>query len=216
MKVISYSLWGDNPIYIIGAIRNAELAREIYPGWECWFYVGTSVPVYIISRLSMMNNVKVITMSDYGDWTSMFWRFYPASNLEVDVMVSRDTDSRLSYRESEAVASWLKGDKLFHIMRDHPYHNTKILGGMWGVKKGKLNDIKNLIEKYVKGNFWQVDQNFLRDNIYPRIKDDCLVHDPFFDKLSFPTKRNGLDFVGRAFNEREEPLHPEHTEREGV
>jgi len=30
-KVVSFSLWGDNPIYNIGAIRNAELAKEIYP-----------------------------------------------------------------------------------------------------------------------------------------------------------------------------------------
>ena len=28
-KVISFSLWGDNPIYNVGAIRNAELAKGI-------------------------------------------------------------------------------------------------------------------------------------------------------------------------------------------
>ena len=30
MKIISFSLWGQDPKYTIGAIRNAELAREIY------------------------------------------------------------------------------------------------------------------------------------------------------------------------------------------
>ena len=32
-NIISFCLWGDNPIYTIGAIRNAELAQEIYPGF---------------------------------------------------------------------------------------------------------------------------------------------------------------------------------------
>ena len=32
-KIISLSLWGDNPVYTQGAIRNAELAKEIYPDW---------------------------------------------------------------------------------------------------------------------------------------------------------------------------------------
>jgi len=34
-KIISFSLWGDNPIYTQGAIRNAELAKEVYPDWVC-------------------------------------------------------------------------------------------------------------------------------------------------------------------------------------
>jgi len=32
-KIISFSLWGDKPMYTIGAIKNAKLAEEIYPGW---------------------------------------------------------------------------------------------------------------------------------------------------------------------------------------
>ena len=30
-KVISFSLWGKNPTYTIGAIKNAELASQFYP-----------------------------------------------------------------------------------------------------------------------------------------------------------------------------------------
>jgi hypothetical protein len=85
-------------------------------------------------------------------------------------MISRDTDSRLNSRESNAVNQWLKSNKDFHIMRDHPYHNTEILGGMWGVRNGLLSDIKDDIKKYVKGDFWQVDQNFLKEIVYPKVK----------------------------------------------
>ena len=48
-RVISFSLWGDNPTYTIGAIKNADLALRFYPEFECWFYIHKdSVPNNII------------------------------------------------------------------------------------------------------------------------------------------------------------------------
>jgi hypothetical protein len=149
-------------------------------------------------------------MDSDGDWTGMFWRFECASETNIDVMISRDTDSRLNSRESNAVNQWLKSNKDFHIMRDHPYHNTEILGGMWGVRNGLLSDIKDDIKKYVKGDFWQVDQNFLKEIVYPKVKNNTFVNDEFFEKKPFPTNRKNKYFVGQAFNEKNIPLHPEH------
>jgi protein O-GlcNAc transferase len=209
-KIISFSLWGDNPVYTQGAIRNAELAKEIYPDWVCRYYIGKSTPNNIIESLRNFDNTEVIEMDNEGDWTGMFWRFYPAGEDDVDVVIVRDCDSRLNNREKEAVNEWLNSDKGFHIMRDHPWHTTAILGGMWGSKKGVTPNIKQQIENYVKGNFWQVDQNFLRDVIYPTVKNNSLVHDEFFDKKPFPTKREPKRFVGQAFNDKDELLHPEH------
>ncbi|CAF1684749.1 unnamed protein product, partial [Didymodactylos carnosus] len=37
-------------------------------------------------------------------------------------MNSRDLDSALTQRELDAVTEWLKSNKSFHTMRDHPYH----------------------------------------------------------------------------------------------
>jgi hypothetical protein len=164
-KVISFSLWGDNPKYTIGAIKNAELIDTIYPGWIGRFYCGKSVPIDIIEILKTYTNVEVIEMEENGDWSGMFWRFYACEDS--DVMISRDTDSRLNLREKNAVDEWLNSDKDFHIMRDHPYHNALILGGMWGVRNGILKNIVDLIKNYNKGDFWQVDQNFLREQICP-------------------------------------------------
>ena len=209
-KIISFSLWGDNPVYTQGAIRNAELAKEIYPDWVCRYYIGKSTPNDIVVKLQNFDNTEVIVMDNDGDWTGMFWRFYPASEDDVDVMISRDCDSRLNNRERDAVNEWLNSDKGFHIMRDHPYHTTEILGGMWGSKKGVVNNMKELIDDYIKGDFWQVDQNFLREKIYPIVKNNYLVHDEFFEKKPFPFKRPLNIFVGQAFNEKDEFLHPEH------
>jgi protein O-GlcNAc transferase len=211
-KVISFSLWGSNPIYCVGAIRNAELAMKHYPGWICRYHVGKSVPEFYVEDLLKQGNVEINLRKELGDWTGMFWRFEDASDPDVSVMVSRDTDSRIDHREAQAVQQWLASDKDFHIMRDHPYHATEILGGMWGVKNPLLSGMKDMIENYVKGNFWQVDQNFLREIIWPIVHDKYMVHDEYFEKKSFPTPRENKRFVGQAFDNNDNLLNPEHTE----
>jgi hypothetical protein len=204
-KVIAFSLWGKDPKYTMGAIRNAELAKEIYPGWEVWMYVAEDVQKNILDELISLN-CNVFNMGK-GNWTGMFWRFLPASDSNI-TMVSRDTDSRLSEREKAAVDEWLNSDKDFHIMRDHPYHATAILGGMWGARNGIVKDIKRWINDYNKGDFWQVDQNFLKEVVYPKIQDDVMVHDEFFQKFPFPTARINGEFIGCAFDEYDQPTPP--------
>ncbi len=209
-KIISFSLWGANPVYNVGAIRNAELAKEIYPDWICRFYYGRSTLNETLEKLKSFDNVELIDMEVDGDWTGMFWRFYPASDNDVDITIVRDCDSRLNMREKYAVEEWLNSDKGFHIMRDHPAHGTEILGGMWGSKKGAIKNMKLLIDEYIKGNFWQVDQNFLREKIYPIVRLDSIVHDDYFENKPFPKPRENKTFVGQAFNEIDEMLYPEH------
>ena len=64
----------------------------------------------------------------------MLWRFLPVLDPTVDLMVSRDLDSRLTTREQTAVEDWLNTGLAFHVMRDNPQHGTEILGGMWGAR----------------------------------------------------------------------------------
>lgn len=210
-KIISFSLWGNDPKYTIGAIENAKLVSTIYQGWVGRFYCGKSVPEHIINTLKDMPNTEVIMMDVDGDWSGMFWRFYACDDS--DIMLSRDTDSRLSKREKLAVDEWLNSDKDFHIMRDHPYHATEILGGMWGVRNGLIKNIKTIIDDYVKGDFWQVDQNFLREKIYPLVVNHSFVHDSYLNYNSnskkFPSERINKEFVGDSFNENN-IRHPEY------
>ena len=183
----------------MGALQNASLAKMVYPGWVCRFYVGKSTPLSIVTLLREFDNVQIIEMTEDGDWTGMFWRFLAASDPDVEIMLSRDCDSRLWFREKAAVDEWLASDKDFHIMRDNTFHATAILGGMWGLRGDLLSNISNQIDEYKKGDFWQVDQNFLRDIIYPKVSDKAFVHDPFFDKKPFPYPRDEKHFVGQAY-----------------
>jgi hypothetical protein len=206
-KVISFSLWGDKPIYCVGAVKNADLALKFYPGWVCRYHIGSSTPSNYIEELKKRGNVEIFLREEEGNWEGMFWRFLDASDPEVDIMLSRDTDSRLNKREAAAVSEWLKSDKNFHIMRDHPQHFTEILGGMWGTRGNILPNMRKMIDDYTKGNFWQVDQNFLREKIYPIIRNHACVHDEFFEKIPFPDNdRENKHFVGQAYNENDVPL----------
>lgn len=210
-KVISFSLWGKEPKYTVGAIKNAELVNKIYPTWIGRFYVGQSVPNDILSEISNIPNTEIVKMDENGDWTGMFWRFLSCEDS--DIMLSRDTDSRLNLREKSAVDEWLNSDKNFHIMRDHPWHNIQILGGMWGCRNGILKGITKKIKEYNKGDYYQVDQYFLRDVIYPDVVNNSFIHDSFI-KLEtfshkFPTERIDKEFVGDVFDEFDN-RHPKH------
>jgi hypothetical protein len=208
-KVISFSLWGDNPKYTIGAIENAKLAQEIYPDWFSYFFLSSSVSEDIQNQLLSIPNVVLFYKQDNGNWESMFWRFETCYDLEVDVSIFRDTDSRLNLREKYAVDEWLQSNKTFHIMRDHPYHGFPILGGMWGYRNTEKYDMHKLLTSFDKKNKYGTDYRFFAESLYPLIGDDKTVHDPFFDRIDFPTPREGTEFVGDVFDENNN-RHPEY------
>ena len=171
-KIISFSLWGDKPIYTVGAISNAILAQTIYPGWICRFYIHRpSVPKYVIEELAKQLNVELVDMPEDIGWSAMLWRFYPATEDNVDVMISRDCDSRLSLREKACVDNWLETtDRNVMTIRDTCVHQSQMMGGLWGVKDGFLKFIKpyldHLIEKTKHTAIKGVDQDFLNNKIY--------------------------------------------------
>ena len=199
-KVIAFSLWGNNPRYTQGMVRNAELAQEIYPDWAVRCYTGEDVNNELKAKLKDLG-VQIVEMGG-ADWNGMFWRFLAADSD--DTMMSRDADSRLSYREKLAVDEWLDSDKDFHIMRDHQYHGIPILGGMWGVRNGALKGMRQMIEDYDRGEYdnrYQVDQKFLEAVVYPLVVNVSYVHDEFFQINKFPgMERNPSFFVGQAYD----------------
>lgn len=177
-NLISFSLWGNKPVYTMGAIRNAELCTTIYFGWTCRFYVDVrSVPTAVVKSLVDLN-CEVIPMGA-GDFRATLWRFLAASDPDVEFMLSRDADSRLTMREKIAVDEWLASGKNFHIIRDHPDHRYRILAGMWGCRCRILKDMSFLVRDFSQEDRRQIDQEFLANVVYPRIQNDCFIHDAF-------------------------------------
>ena len=134
---ISFALWGDKPMYCKGAIENVRLAKIVYPGWTCRFIIPdgdsvlhgrgnveqriTAIPESVVIKLEAEG--AEIVRSDKNSWNLMLSRFYAIEDY--DVVIIRDADSRLTFRESAAVDAWLASDKTIHAMRDHPWHFSR-------------------------------------------------------------------------------------------
>jgi len=205
-KIISYSLWGNENKYLIGAIKNAELCKKIYPDWICRFYTDESVKNYIVDELINLNSEIIIKKYSH-EFEPYLWRFLAISDKDVEIMLSRDCDSRLNLREKIAVDEWLNSDKNFHIIRDHPHHNYLIMAGMWGVKNNILCNMNELINNWININIKQNDQLFLANIIYPRICNDVFIHDEFvrFESNKHKIKQNRInyEYIGEYYDEND-------------
>jgi len=184
MKVISFSLYGNNPKYTIGAIKNSELKDTFFPDWEMRVYHNDSVPNNVLEELKGNGVVLINTGVDQG-FSNAMWRFAPASE-KVECFISRDCDSRLFERDAAAVQEWLDSGKCFHIIRDHPGgHAWEISAGMWGARGCFVEDIQSKIDQYIQTSSWvndrAVDQRFLQEIIYPRALESLFLHDEYFN-----------------------------------
>jgi len=215
------SLYGSNPRYTMGAIRNAQLLPVIFPNWRLWFYCEVvptnantkygNVPTEIIAKLKELGaEIRYIDTAS-NSLAPMLWRFLVVEDPEVQIFAVRDCDSRLTPRDAAVVSDWLKTDKAFHCVRDHPSHsNYAVSGGMWGGRRVPLNDVFNgslrtAMKKYGAG--YVEDMNFLGSEVWPKVKDShAYCHDSFScDKFpashAFPVRREGSEHLGQVYDE---------------
>ena len=214
-KIISFSIWGSKPKYTKAALLNIELAKEIYPGWTCRFYVDDSVPLDIQQELSLESEVIKMPISDgnYG----MFWRFLPLDDENIERFIVRDTDSRLNPREAHAVLEWEESGKIFHTMRDNVQHDpVPVCGGMWGamgtfkpeydrILKNWLSINGNRIFGHPRGKYFFIDQSFLQERIWPLVVNKSITHVSYASiwpglKVPFKVKNPDESFVGQPYD----------------
>lgn len=204
-KIVSFSLYGNQPLYIEGALRNADLIPDVYQGWVARFYVSDEISQSVVQRLENAG-AQVQRAKRRGTFDGTFWRFLAAGDNDLQAVVFRDTDSRPSRREFSAVEQWLASGKSLHIMRDHPEHRVIIMAGMWGCLGGAIPDMEALIDQW---GLWErkgVDQVFLREVIYPRFKNDLIVHSDLYSYAGefcrpFPIERTKGEFVGAVIDQ---------------
>ena len=173
MNIISFSVWGKATSYFYGLLDNCLIIKHKLPEFTCFVYHNNSLPKNIKDILQNLGNVRLITMNNTNDKRNTMWRFIPAFLKETNIFLSRDTDSRIETREIKAIKDWLKSDKNFHIIRNHPAHRRKILAGLWGCRNNillpLLPDYFNYISKPYTANNWIVDEVFLEKIVYPYV-----------------------------------------------
>ena len=205
VRVLAFTLYGNASRYTDGAIANAKLRRWIYPGWVMQVYHDQSTPRDLLSRLSL-EGVHLIDMST-SYLGPMNWRLLAASDEEVDVFCSRDISSRLSIREFSAVSEWLETNFLVHMIRDHPGHiYHPLMEGLWCARGDVILDIRRLLHGYSRKPHFDAEQEFLRDQVWPRVNTSVLQHanfgcDYWEVSRSIPAPRVGLEYVGATYIE---------------
>ena len=203
-KIVATSVYGNSPRYITGAIRQFELTKKFYPGWEYRIYTDDKTKFS-----SIADEANIIEM-DKGH--GVFWRFLPMFEDENNIVIVRDSDGRITLREQMAVEEWLKSDFRFHTFRDHEAHfQFPVIACAFGYK-GKLADkLLDVMNNYMLNtNYYTNDQVYLRDDIFPIVKDSALIHS--MNEGWFGETRNQLinsfDFCGNGYDENDMPLYP--------
>lgn len=143
--IVSTSLYGADPRYTRGAIRNAELAPIVMPGWQLRFYLKSDVPQDVRDELTALGVETVVLTDTSKVGFGMNWRFLAAEDASVDAFLSRDCDSRLSLRDRYAADDWIASKQPFQVVRDHPSHASyPLMGGTWGARNSAWQQGKSL------------------------------------------------------------------------
>ncbi len=208
--LVSFSLYGSGDLYLVGALRNAEMYPELFPGWGLIYFVGDSVPRDVACSLDAIPWVTVIRMAgEVEGHASMTWRYLAADWPGVSAVIFRDVDCRPNLRERAAVDQWLLSGLTVHVMRDHPGHTQPVMGGMWGIRPQQSSQrLGKLISDYQPDGNFSGDQRFLHSQIYSRYAGSMLVHQDanyFSDGASttvqrFPVLAEPGRFVGQGFD----------------
>jgi len=212
-QVISYSLYGQQAKFLVGAIKNAQLAQRFFPGFTVRFYVGNSVPTWCRSTLALFPNVELMPVDEREDSIARLWRFRAIFDPSVDVVLSRDVDARLGIREALAHQEFMDSQYDFHIIRDHPTgHGYLISAGMFACKTANMGFFKTLLDQTTLRDTYMQDQEFLSNAIYPNIMEKSLVHDPYYNyPAPYPSKKteikrkkiNTVCHIGAALDEND-------------
>ena len=176
-KIISMTLYGNNPIYTNGSIENAKLIPKIFgTEWEIRFYTRDVAPS-VIQELKDLN-CTVIDMQNNDIKNGRLLRFLAIT--ENNIVLVRDCDSIVSYREKMMVLEFLNSKKKLHIIRDHPNHKEYMMAGMFGFNNSGINMKSKIYESKIKDNpHYTMDQIFLAKCVYPLFKGNMLIHDNF-------------------------------------
>ena len=225
-KIISFSMWGKMRLYCIGAIKNALLAKKIFPGWICRYYYDNSVPEIIINYLKSLDNTELVYMDKPSGGTKykdkgqfgMHWRHYPINDDDVEIFLPRDTDSRLSRFEYVKINEFINSNAILHTISDTTEkmcrgcgtsfknylngHDTRVVK----CKKLNIHDILKNVNRNNCGLY--VEEGFLNNILYPKYSHKCLRIPRIHHKNPelFDPQITGT-FVGQVLDEYDVPIN---------
>ena len=208
----SYCLYGPyNPKYYCGLEENIIYILKTFPSSLIYLWFGSDVEMVYFDKYKSNPNIQIFKLSVTGH-IMMSYRFASIDFKNIDVMLVRDADSRISEREINFNNEFIESKYLIHTIRDHKGHFIPLMGGIFSLKKelvqkyniNILKTIKYCNENNIKLDYYNSDQNLLVSLFYNNFKHFLLVHstknifgDPNFIKIEPPLNNN---FCGQVID----------------
>jgi len=179
VNAFSFCLYGPpNPRYYTPLLENIKIAQEHFPDWAVWIYVAPDVDAGYIQLLESFPNVVLRRTERLGSPNTLE-RFFTIDEPGIDLMVVRDADSLVHWRDRWAIHQFLDRPQYkAHAIRDHKEHNCRLLAGLWALRKTPGFSMR---EEYAAFRLNPVDhgfpedQNFLSARIYPAVHTSLYV-----------------------------------------
>lgn len=209
--IVSFTLFGTDMKYYIGAVKNTTEINSFLPEWEIRIYYHSDFIlteyIKILSELGAnLINVKDLTMGGIKSiHFPYFWRFF--SFLEDTPSIVRDLDSRFSHREVSYINSWLKTDNDYFIIRDHPWQSV-VPSGLFGIKS-KIKLFEEHFNKFIKNNelSWGSDQTILQFYM-EKIDKDNVFYCGYDSEENYIPRDDKTFFIGMQLDEKDKPTVP--------
>lgn len=178
-------------MYYKGLLENIFLAGKYFPDWKVYVYLAPDVTPNMRQWLEACSSVVIRDTGIVGP-ENMIHRFYAIDEPDVEIMMVRDADSRIHWKDRWAIREFVKNPQFIaHTVRDNVVHTALLMGGLWGLRKSAGINIHEEYEKSKSRAFGYIrmghDQNFLGECIYPLVRSRLLVHYAF-PKLVFPNE----------------------------
>lgn len=212
VNVFSFCLYGpENPYYYRGMFENIWIIEKYFPDWKVYIYLGCDVPEETREKLAAHSCVVLRETGITGAKT-MVYRFFAIDEPEVDLMMVRDADSRVHWKDRWAIREFVRQPQFVgHSIRDNIVHRIELCGGLWGMRKIPGVSIRELRDRYeteyiAEGKFpkYGYDQSFLGIYVYPLLVHRMLLHYSngcllIGEKgVEFPFRWNNETFCGRG------------------
>ena len=176
MRVLSYSLYGDQLCYQLTLLMNLGLIAKIFPGWEPWIYADRTIDPTMLKYLENRGG-KLIMMDPQPARIGSLWRYDPLWHSEVEYTLVRDADELVSATHKAAVDMWIDSGKLLYTAHTVPAHARKIIAALWGIRgdwgREKLPQPKWLPEEGFTGYYGE-DEDWLDNHLLPLVQHSWL------------------------------------------
>jgi hypothetical protein len=189
----SFCVFGDNPIYYEGLKENVEIIRNEFPGSLIFIFLGNNAhkewiaaiaeaaAAYVTPTPNPTTEIVFYETGHDGGVNTIF-RYAPAIHTNIGFLCVRDADSIIGERDLWCIRDFLRAAPTHaaHVIRDHFYHRSKILGGLFGLTALGMDAVRNVVYDKIAQLIAAVadstappyhhtygdDERFLNENLY--------------------------------------------------